>query len=163
LKLYELSHEYQAIEDKLATVDNAEDAQSVTTMLDGVTSAIEDKLLAIARVVKNLDAEADAIKAEEKRLAERRGAIENNVRRLKDYAQEHMEQSGIDHAKDDLFTVALQNSPPSVQVDNESAIPEDYWRHPAPSVDKRALLDALKSGEDIPGVSLRQSRSLRIR
>ena len=163
MKLYELSHEYQDIEDKLATVDNAEDAQSVTAMLDGVTAAIEDKLLAIARVVKNLDAEAEAIKAEQLRLEERRSALVNNVRRLKDYAQQHMEQSGIDRAKDDLFTVALQNSPPSVQVDNESVIPKDYWRYPAPSVDKRSILDALKSGEEIPGVSLRQSRSLRIR
>ena len=163
MTLYELTGQYQQIEDQLASVDNAEDAQTVTQLFDGITDAIEDKLLAIARVAKNLDAEADAIKAEESRLAERRRAIENNVRRLKDYAQQNMEQSGIDRAKDALFTISLQNSPPSVRVEDEGAIPRDYYIEQAPKLDKRSILEALKSGSDVPGVSLHQSRSLRIR
>ncbi|MFQ9546240.1 MAG: siphovirus Gp157 family protein, partial [Clostridium sp.] len=47
--------------------------------------------------------------------------------------------------------------------EDEKLIPEEYWIEQAPVLDKKTLLAALKAGEEIPGVSIKQTESLRIR
>jgi len=73
-----------------------------------------------------------------------------------------MRAAGIDKVKGRLFTLAFQKNPPSVEVMDESLIPSDYIKT-VTSVDKKLILEALKSGHSVSGCSLSQSESLRIR
>jgi chromosome segregation ATPase len=164
MHLYELTESYRKVQTYLEQIDEeGEAAQQGLELLEQLEDNIEAKLCGIARVVKNLTADAEAIKAEEKRLSERRRATENNVQRLKEYAQRQMQMAQMQKAKDELFTLSIQKNPPSVRITDESTIPAPY-RIPQPDkIDKRALLDELKAGAEIEGAELEQTEGLRIR
>ena len=159
MKLYELAQNYAQL---LETAEEIESDALVDT-LEALQDAIEDKAENIAKLIKNLEADAKIIKEEEQRLAERRRAIEAKVERLKTYLQEQLETAGIEKVKRPTITVAIQVNPPSVDVIDETAIPSDFLIPQAPKLDKRSILERLKKGESVPGVTLKQTKGVRIR
>ena len=158
MKLYELNQNYQRILDMID--DGAEGLQDT---LESLSEAIEEKVENIAKVVKTLDSEAAAIKAEEERLAMRRRSLEGNAKRLKEYAQQSMELADIKKVKGEVFTLAIQKNPPSLHVIDEGLVPKDYFTVPAPVLDKKRLLTELKAGKEFDGVVIKQGQSLRIK
>ena len=56
-----------------------------------------------------------------------------------------------------VHTAHVRAGSASVIVTDETQIPAEYWRTPAPTVDKAALAKALKDGAQIPGAVLRNS------
>lgn len=51
-------------------------------------------------------------------------------------------------------TLSLAKRPPKLVVTEESDIPADYWKPADPTLDKKALTEALKAGATIPGAVL---------
>jgi len=161
MKLYELGESYTTLLEKIESGEFQFDDLKDT--LEAIEEAIELKVENIAKIVKTTESEAEIVKLEEKRLAERRKALENSAERLKQYAEDELRKTGIQKVKGKLFTIALQKNPPSVEVFSESDIPENYYRVVTQkSIDKKSILEVLKSGESVPGVSLKQTESLRI-
>lgn len=162
MKLYELTNAINQVWD---LVNNDEmDLEVLEDTLQSLEEEIEKKAEGIAHIMRQLDSEADYIKAEEKRLKERRDAVENRKDRLKKYLEEQLTLSGMDKVKTATVTVALQNNPPSVFIENENFVPEQFVTvETIRKVDKKSLLQALKDGEMFDGISLKQGRSLRIR
>ena len=54
-----------------------------------------------------------------------------------------------------VHTAHVRAGSASVIVTDEDAIPAEYWRTPAPTVDKAALAKAMRDGARIPGAVLR--------
>lgn len=163
MKLYELSEAYKNLWNMVE--DDETDLTIVEQALQTVEGAIETKAGNIAIFIHNLDSEAKLIKGEEDRLKSRRQAIENKRDRIKEFLQFSLEQMGLEKVKTATHTIAIQNNPPAVQIINEDEIPgrfltlvpEHY------EVNKKAISEALKSGEEVPGAILARGRSLRIR
>ena len=83
MKLYELTNDYM---DLLYAIDNEEiPEEAITDTLEAITASIEEKADNIACMLKGLEAEAQAIKAEEDRLKERRQAKERAYEKIKAY------------------------------------------------------------------------------
>ena len=79
MKLYELAEEYRDFESKLdlflEMIERGEmDEQTFDDTLALIETSLEDKLDAVACTVKNMESEAEAMRAEELRLAKRRKA-----------------------------------------------------------------------------------------
>lgn len=159
MKLYEITERYANLMTLLD--DDAIPADVVTQALAGVEDELADKGQQIARLVRNVDAEAKAIRAEENRLADRRRALENKRDRIKDYLQGQMEACNLKKLNG-LLNISLQANPPSVDIADEGKVPAEYKVQPLPVVDRRAILDALKAGAEVPGCTIKQGRSLRI-
>ena len=159
MKLYELAQNYAQL------MEMAEEMESdaLVDTLEALQDAIEDKAENIAKFIKNLEADAKIIKEEEQRLAERRRAIETKVDKLKTYLQEQLEIAGLQKVKRPTITVAIQNNPPSVEIADEKLIPSEFMIPQPAKVDKRAILERLKNGEEIPGCSLKQTKGVRIK
>jgi predicted nuclease with TOPRIM domain len=158
LNLYELSSAYQQIQSMI------EDGQEgLDDTLESLNDAIEDKAVGYAKVMKNLEAQAKAIKDEETRLADRRKSLENNIKRLKVSLEESMVNVGMKRIKTELFSFNIQKNAPSVDVLNEKDIPAKYFIPQDPQLDKKTILQDLKEGLEIPGVKKKQNESLRIR
>ena len=155
MKLYELTQNYLNLQELL------ENPEIPAEMIE--TALIEDKAENIAKLIKTLEADVSGFKAEEKRLADRRKSLENRVTGLKNYIDNSMKVTGKNKFKGQLFSFSIQKNPPSLNVEDEKLIPEEYWIEQAPVLDKKTLLAALKSGEEIPGVSIKQTESLIIR
>lgn len=158
-KLYELTQNYVSLMEMAEEMD----ATTLQDTLESIEEEIHDKAENIAKLIKNINADVDALRNEEKRLADRRKSLENKVTHLKEYLQNQLEVAGLDKVKRPTLTVSIQNNPPSVEIADESLIPSDY-RIPQPDkIDKKSLLTMLKDGMKIEGVSIKQGRGLRIR
>lgn len=161
-KLYELTEMYQNIWDLIG--DDEVDLEALEKALKDIEDNIEIKAENTAKLIKGIDADVEVIKAEEKRLADRRKVLENKKEGIKTYLENHLRIMEIDKVKTPLFTVALQKNPPSVNILDEKLIPKDYIKTvTTTSISKKDLLEDLKQGLIIDGVELKQTKSLRIR
>ena len=162
--LYQLTTDYEAL--LTLAEDPDTDPQAFADTLEGLTGEIEDKADNYAKVLRMLDGDAQAIRDEERRLKARREAIENNIKRMKSALQYAMQVTGKVKFKTALFSFGIRKNPPSVVIDtaNVRDFPDEYIIESEPILDKKALKDALKAGENLSGLChLEQSESLSIR
>lgn len=163
LTLYDLTDSYRNLWEMVDSDDT--DLTLIENALQTVEGEIQTKAGNIAIFIRNLDSEAKLIKEEEDRLKARRQAIENKRDRIKEFLQSNMELAGIDKLKTTTHTISIQNNPPAVQITNEDVIPGKFLtlipQHY--EVSKKAILEALKLGEEVPGAEISRGRSLRIR
>lgn len=159
-KLYELNQRYANILE-VAEMMEPEDVKEV---LDGINDEIEIKAENYAKVIKSLENTAEGLKKEATRLNDRKKAIDNNIKQMKESLQNSMLLTGKKKFKTDLFSFNIQNNPPSLSVLSEDNIPKQFYIEKEPQLDKKSLLKHLKeSGEELTGVEIKQSESLRIR
>jgi hypothetical protein len=165
LTLYELAEERIALDDILA-MDEGEVTPEAEALADELVGRMALKADAFGGFVRELEASAAAIREEETRLAARRKSVEGKVTWLKAKALFALQAMDRPRVEGSLFTLAIQNNPPSVRVDVLPAnLPAAFVRTvPATlEVDRVALGKALKAGEAIVGCALVQTQSLRIR
>lgn len=165
MTLYELSSEYMEL---LAMMEDPDaDMEVINDTLEAIGGELEAKADGYARVMRQMDADAKAIKAEEYRLYNRRKAIENRSEWLKSRLQEVMEVTGKTKFKTELFSFGIQKNPPKVVIDSPEKIPEGFLIPQEPKIDAAAIKESLKSADEAPiwdGIAhLEQSESLRIR
>lgn len=160
MKLYELTQSYQDI---LDLAESAEDNAHLIEALNVLEDELNTKFENIGKVIQSLDADVEAINNEMKRLQEKKKAIDSNKQNLKNYVEYEMEKVGKDKIKTTLFNFNIQNNPPSLDVINDAYIPKEFYEEQQPKLNKRELLNAIKNGDVIKGVEIKQSRGLRIR
>lgn len=161
MKLYELTEAYKSIWELVT--DGDVDLEALEAALQQVEDDLNSKAENMAKLIKSIEANVDAIKTEEQRLAARRKALENKKDNIKQYLEMQLNIAGIGKVKTPVFTIGIQNNPPSVNVIDEAIIPKKYLVEQAPVIDKKTLLAELKSGIVVPGAEIKQTRSLRIR
>lgn len=161
-KLYELTEMYEGIWD-LAN-DEESDLDALEIALKGIEENIEVKAENTAKLIKSLEANVKVIQEEERRLAGKRRAMNNKIKGIKGYMEHQLKTMNINKIQGDLFTVALQNNPPSVRFIDEDLIPDEYKEETVTvKIPKKAILDDLKEGKEIAGTEMVQTKSLRIR
>lgn len=164
MTLYELTSEYL---DLLAMLEDPDvDEDLINDTLEGIDGELEAKADGYARVMRQMDADAKAIKAEEERLANRRKSMENRSAALKSRLQQMMEITGKVKFKTELFSFGIQKNPAAVVIDEQyiENIPECYLIIQEPKIDKQKIKEDLKAGLDLEGIAhLEQTESLRIR
>ena len=161
MKLYELTENYLNLQELLENPEVPQDL--ITSALEQVGEELEVKAENIAKLIKSLEVDIAGFKEEEKRLSDRRKSLENRVKNLKEYLDGAMKATGKTKFKGKLFSFNIQKNAPGVSILDEKLIPKEYLIEQAPVIDKKAILNDLKNGEDIPGVEIKQTESLRIR
>lgn len=159
MKLYELTENYNQVLEMAEQLD----AETLTDTLDSIDEAIEIKVENTAKVVRSLEGNVDAIESEIKRLTAKKSTLNNNIKGIKSYMQESMEQVGKDKIKGQLFNIGIQNNPQGVNIIDENKINLDYFIEQSSKLDKKLLLADLKEGKKVEGAEIQQTRSLRIR
>lgn len=131
--------------------------------LEALQLAREEKLENIALYYKNLNAEAAAIKAEAEALTARRKALEGRAERMKRVLSEALAGEKFSTPR---VAVTFRSSA-AVEIDAgtffQSPTSKSYLRYRDPEPDKKAIAEALKAGEDIPGAALVQRQSMTIK
>lgn len=82
MTLYELNEEYMSLLE--LAQDPETDPEIFSDTLEGLTGEIEEKAEGYVIVMKELEAQADKFEKEEKRISERKAALKNNIKRMKD-------------------------------------------------------------------------------
>lgn len=158
--LYTLTENYNNL---IELLDNPEiEPEVLEQSLNEVAEQIEVKAENIAKLIKNIDGDIEAIKNEEKRLAEKKRSLESKKLRIKEYLYQQIKLLENKKVKTPLFSIGIQKNPPSVAVESEENIPECYYIVKK-ELSKKDLLGALKEGVEIEGVKIVQSEGIRIR
>ena len=142
------------------------DEQTIKDTLEGMQFPVEEKAKNVALFVRNIEATVDSIKDAEKRMAQRRKLLENKIVSINDYLKSNMEACGITKIESPYLTLTIKKNPPSVQIERDDLIPAQYMKQPEPpppSPDKKAIGEALKAGEIVPGCSLKTGTRLEIK
>lgn len=169
--LYALTEELLKLDHILAAAGGDLSVESDGATLEDWLKAYEwqvgEKVDAYGGLIKNWEADVEAIAAEAKRLRDRATVIENKIKRLKETAKLAMTMRGIRKLEGTLFTIAIQKNggkPPLVMlVDDLAKIPTKFLKN-NPSVDSDAVRLALEAKDpeaekvariDPPGESVR--------
>lgn len=166
MTLYELTDEMMTL---LSWLEEADDESSIPDQ-----QAIEDTLAMVAedfcakadgygKVLKQLQADAEAVKAEKMRLAARQSSLEKSADRLKEAMRDALVKLGQKSLKTDLFTFSTRAGQELV-IDAESVyeLPMEMVRIVDPVPDKMAIKKYIKehAGEEITWAHMEPTVSL---
>lgn len=145
---------YELTADYLEVLDLANDPdippEVVADTLEGIGGEIEFKAENTAKILKELEASVAALKAEEKRLAERRKQLETNVQKIKERLFDMMKTTGKVKFKTDLFSFSIQKNggklPVVLDVKDTSELPDDLVKI-TETADLEAIRELLDAGD----------------
>jgi len=123
----------------------------------------DQKVENIACWIKNLKSDAAELKAEEKSLAERRGAKESKVDRLTAYLSQILGGSKFESAR---CKVGFRKSTRLVIEDEsefEKVCDPTYLIQQPPKIDKPAIKDAIKGGVTFVGAKIIEASNIQIK
>lgn len=165
MKLYEIANDYMAL---MNAIDNDEiPEEALADTLEAITGEIEVKADNIACMLKELEAEIGAIKAEETKLAERRKSKERACDRLKQYLSDTLIRVGIDKVETARNKITFHKSE-SVEI-GESFIAwarenrDDLLTFAEPKANKTEIKKALKEGAEIVGAEIVSKMNMQLR
>ena len=170
MTLYELTEEFLRLQQWLEEEDTEED-QALNDTLEMISQDFEQKADGYGMVIKNLEADAAEIKAQEdilmeevKRLRTKRSGIENNTDRMKEALRKALELTGKKNLKTEKFTFGTRKSS-NVVIDAESIydLPDDCLRYKDPEPDKTAIKDYLKDHPECEWAHIETKVSLSLR
>lgn len=120
--------------------------------------AIEKKIEGLCLWVKNLDAEAAAIKEEEDALKDRRVRKENKAKSIRNYIQDFLKGSKFETPK---VAISYRKSQ-SLEVLENAVIPDEYLEFKT-KVKTAELKKAVKGGLELEGVYLLEKSNMSIK
>ena len=169
MTLYDIDAQIAALdgaaEDDMLIDEETGELVSVAQALDALRMEREAKLENVACWVKNLSAEADAIREEENRLVKRRKAAETKAANLKSWLLAAMtrEDGTTDKLKTGRVMVSVKRNPPSTVVD-DALLPSTYKVAKITyQANKELIKRELLAGGEVPGAHLEYGRSVVIK
>lgn len=164
MTLYEITQDYLQIQ---YMMENPElDPQTLADTMEGIEGELEVKADGYAKVIRNMESDISAIKAEMTRLSDRKKTIEKNIQTLKLALQKAMEITGKTKFKTELFSFGVRTNAPAVVMDEQyiENIPERFLKYSEPTINKVAIKEAIQNGENLEGLAhLEQGSSLMIK
>ena len=148
---------YEINEEMLNCID-AETGEVDTAKLDKLTMLRDEKLENIALWIKDLKAEAEALKAEKLAFAARQQAAEHRAESLKNYL------TGFLHGekfKTTRCAISFRKTE-SVKITNELELPPEFTTVEI-KADKNAIKQAIKNGQTVTGAEIVEGISCSIK
>ena len=122
----------------------------------------EEKLESYCKVIRQLEADAEMLKAEKERIENKKKTVDNSIGRMKKAVMEFMKASGSTKSTAGTFTVALSTSK-AVNILDESKVPVRFLVEQPPKIDKSSIRQELMSGAEIEGCELQVNEGVRIK
>lgn len=166
MKLYEVNRAIEELALKLDPDPETGEVAATEDILNELDTLQMERsriLEYLAKLVLNCRAEVSSVKAEEKRLAERRHSLENRDARLMQILDRECAGQKTDCG---VATVNYRATSRVDVSDSRKAISwlkrhkyTDCYRTPEPEVNKTDIKKLLSAGKKIPGVTLVQDKS----
>ena len=153
MKLYEID---QAIMDCI----DMETGEIINEeLLNDLQMERDAKIENVALWIKELKAEAEALKAEKLAFAERQKVAENKMESLKKWLAYALDGQAFKTVR---ASVTFRKSQ-AVEVADIWKLDENYLRYKEPEADKTAIKEALKAGQTVAGATLVENTSVIIK
>ncbi len=164
LSLYNITNKFVELMDKAQEGELTE--EEYNQLGEELALQLQQKGSNIIGYTKNIELTIDAMKAEEKRIADNRKSLESKLEKFKQYVKDNMERLGITKMDTELGTLSITRNPISVEIEKEDAIPNEFKLEVVTTkIDKTAIKNHFKqTGEVVPGVIIVDNKtSLRIK
>ena len=168
MRLYEISEQYRKF---MMAIENDEvEAEAISDTLEAIRDTLEEKADNIACIIKELTAEAAAIKEEEQALAARRKAKENRVQSLKSYLAAALLDNDINKVESARNKISFRRSTSVDVADEQEFISwaelnghNEYLTYKAPTINKTAIKNAILAGDKVEGAYIAEHDNIQIR
>lgn len=157
--LYEITGDMMLL---IEMLDEDPENEFVKDTLEGLSGELEQKADGYCKVIFQYDHESENLESEIKRLQARKVQVDNNIARLKDALFNAMQTVGVKKIKGDLFTLTIRHNATSLDKIPDN-LPEKYLLPQPAKVDKKQLLNDIKAGVQIEGVTTKRTQSLLIK
>jgi hypothetical protein len=158
MRLYELCDEILRLQNAAYEADDAEFERLQAEFAD-TKLAMNVKLENIAKLIRQMDIDSQAIVNEQTRLDSRLGSLQSRVKALKFYVGNCLGE-GVS-LKTPLFSFTWRKST-SVEITGE--VPEQYARiKTTVEPDKKQIADDLKAGAQLPFARLVEKQTLQVK
>ena len=140
MKLYELTEQYQALQEMV--YDPEVDEKTLKDTMEAVWGEIEEKADGYAKIIFGIKADVEKLQTEERRLNARRQRLENRAKWLKDNLEANMREVGKTKFKTALFSFNIQKNggvEPLVITGALEDIPGKYLIPQPPVTDNEAI------------------------
>ena len=144
---------YRTIRDRIRAEDPHIDEQTLADTVDGLTD-LHEIVAAIVRAALADEALATGLKVRIAEMQDRLARLQDCASKRRQIAKEVMLELEVRKITAPDFTVSIRPGMPSLLVLDETAVPSIYWQPVAPRLDRQELLNELKDGAAIKGVSL---------
>lgn len=155
------------IESMLSIPDDMLTDEQRATMdayLDELGQQEADKVDGFGQFLRLQTARAEAMKEEAKRLSAAAKCIENRLERLKLYYVGVLRVSGLQRVSGKVYTLSTRKSERVEVPANVIGLGEAFVRMKVTvEPDKKAIGDALKAGQEVPGCRIVESYSLQVK
>jgi hypothetical protein len=159
MTLYEVANDYLQALRELDSEDLPEEA--ILNTLEGLKGTLEQKAMNVSAYIRNIEAEATALKHEEQAFKKRRQRLEKMVARYKNYLLINMQKCGIKQISCPHWDIKLHKGIGKTYISDPQLIPERYMRvKPEPNIEE--IRKALLQGIYIPGAHLIKDPSVKI-
>jgi hypothetical protein len=144
---------YRSIRERVRAEDPQIDEQTLADTVEGLTD-VHEILAAIVRAALADEALANGLKGHIAEMQNRLERLQNCAKKRRQIAKEAMIELDIKKITAPDFTVSIRSGMPSLLVIDEQAVPGIYWQPVAPRLKRQELLNELKQGSEITGVTL---------
>lgn len=158
MNLYEINGAVAQLAEMLEEGEIDEQTYADTVASLGGSLAVEEVLKAI----RNKQGDIELFKEEAERFTEKKRKAEASVEGLKRLLMDYLNITNQKKLNTGLFCVS-KGSSKSASITDESLIPKEFLIEQPAKIDKKAILVALKSGEEVKGAELKESEFLTIR
>src|SRR5262245_11584483 len=141
------------IRDRLLEKDPHIDEQTLSDTVEGLTD-VHEILAAIVRAALADEALATGLKSRIAEMEDRLARLQDCAGKRRQIARDVMIELDIKKITAPDFTVSVRPGMPALLVLDEAAVPSIYWQPVAPRLNRQGLLNELKEGADIKGVTL---------
>ena len=169
-KLYEITQAYAGVTEALNALnpEDAGDTHELESLLNEINDKFDEKAKSIANIVRRNETNIKNIDDEIERLKKLKKQKESTVDFLNSYLLASMKHSGIEKVDAGLFTIKINNTPPSVDIAPGTKLDEEYLTipevvQPEPKPNKRLIGEHLKAGVIIEGCKLVSKQVLKIK
>lgn len=160
MELYEIQQHIVDVIESGFSVDASTGEVWDSTNLDELNVAFDEKAEAVAIYIKNIEAEAEAIRAEELKLASRRRVLEARAAKMRDRLAYNMERVGAVKLNTPRCSISVRRTT-RVTISNADLIPDELVRIKR-EPDKKAIREILKN-ENVPGAGLETVTSVTLK
>lgn len=152
-ELHEQSKAAKVLVEQLRDLQADDDEDVVRDSIEGETDLHEAIEAAVKRLGDDLAA-IEGLEAYTKKLDGRKARLKERVETTREAIANAMELARLPKMETPFATIAQKKVAPKVIITEEADIPSDFFKPQPPKLDKRAVMDALKAKQVVPGAQL---------